>query len=177
MSDPTAKPFHGSTSGAPSNASVSVTTTGNSSGQVPIANSGGGISWNYSPAYDSGITWGTAAIKLPSPAMTEQKFDNLSRAQALSLLLFLTENKSAYKLVSGLVGCFEVPTRDNIIHVLNWIDPDKSGPRVTGELTAVSLVHYMNGIQSIANLLRAVADDLSSIVKEGRALKVEEITQ
>lgn len=176
MSDPTAKPYvQGSTAGAASAAPVSVTTTGNSSGQVSIANYGGGISWNYNPAYDAGVTWSTGAIKASSPAMTEQKFDNLSRAQALSFLLFLTENKAAYKLVSGLVGCFEVPTRDNIIHVLNWIDPDKSDPRVT--LTAVSLVHYMNGIQSIANLLRAVADDLSSIVKEGRALKVEEITQ
>lgn len=175
MSDPTAKPFHGSTSGAPSNASVSVTTTANTGGVV-FGPSGGVSSVGSSGLiYDASAAWGsTPLLKGVPPPMTEQKFNNLTRSQAISILIHLIENKAARKLVSSLVGCFEMPDREIILSMLTWVrDPAYYRTIYMCQDTVSSF----NSVQSVSNLLRAVSDELDLLIKEGKALKVEEITQ
>ena len=64
-----------------------------------------------------------------------------------------------------------MPTRDDILSVLNWIDENRQT-----KILASGVDSRLNAIKSVSNFLSAVSKELNSIVVDGRALVVEAIT-
>lgn len=118
----------------------------------------------FSPAYPSAY--------IPNPPRAEQALDNLNRQQVLQFVDYLLDSRKMVIGVASLLGLGEAPTPSDLLIIKSLLSSEREKP-----LNTDAAKNALIGLKSLSNLFLALSKETASIVKEGQAALVGEITK